>query len=64
MKLEFANGATMYIYLADFPNKNGKVVFKTVQARDDNMVLVNLDYDKKGKLIGIEIIENEMEGMK
>jgi len=64
MKLEFANGATMYIYLADFPKKNGKVVFKTVQARDDNMVLVNLDYDKKGKLIGIEIIENEMEGMK
>ena len=59
MILEFLNGATMYIRLHGFPKKKGKVIFRTVQARDDKNVLVNLDYDKKGKLVGIEIIEHE-----
>ena len=59
MRLEFLNGATMYIRLHDYPKGKGKVIYKTVQARDDSSVLVNLDYDKKGKLVGIEIIENE-----
>lgn len=67
MKIRMANEGilvkieqpTIYIHLVDFPKKKGNVVYNTVQARDDNMVLVNLDYDKKGKLIGIEIMEWE-----
>ena len=59
MRLEFLNGATMYIKFIDYPKQKGKVVYKTVQARDDKLLLVNLDYNKKDKLIGIEIIENE-----
>lgn len=49
---------TIYIRMPDFPKVCKGSCVKTVRARDDNIASVNLDYDKKGKLIGIEVLSH------
>lgn len=56
LKMRKDEADVLYIELPFFPKGRGKVIFKTVQARDDKKMLVNLDYDKKGVLVGIEIL--------
>jgi len=65
MKIEMANegitvsirNPTIYIKTFDFPKGRGKVIYRTVQVRKDKNMLINLDYDKHKKLVGIEILE-------
>jgi uncharacterized protein YuzE len=56
IELLASENAYMYLKLADFPKKKGKVIYRCVPMRDDKNTTVNLDYDKNRKLVGIEII--------
>ena len=65
MEIEMANEGIVisirklstYIKTFDFPKGRGKVIYRTVQVRKDKNMLINLDYDKHKKLVGIEILE-------
>ena len=59
MNIRAVSSMSFYIELLDFPKSIRRCIYKTVQARNDDKHLVNLDYDKKGRLIGIEILQHQ-----